>query len=405
MASKRKRVDYADIEGALRSDRNIKEKSYKQYMATIELDVRQMKQDNTNLKSFLSNTKKYDEYVLNKYNNPNTLKAHYNAMSGASHALGLEQAHKHYNTEMRKHADESNRIKKQGELKKKFTVAGMTSLPDWKIFKDRAERMNSYDMDHALAALYILRPPRRLEYRWLIYYDKSPFPQDPVDVRNNEDHEEEAFDPAGKAWNYLYPRDNKVLRMVLRKHKVDGKQGVYVKDLSPQVSAILTKYAQGSNVHSGEAFFRKPTGKNQRYKGDEFSGRVTDFLGRLAAGLGYPRLSETDLRSILITSTRNSNNMSYSAKEDLAADMGHGVTTAELVYNRPTAAATPSVQSTEFESAVSSQARNDDGGGGDVAESSRAAVTRRLDQLKSERKALEKRLEEVKARITELEFV
>lgn len=300
------------------------------------------------VRSLLSDYNAVDAWVDAKGWAKATYVLTYIALYRAAQVLGLTEAADHYNSKMLSYSKENIEATKLNKGKESIRTAtgGRATLP-LSDLRAKVRAMNSYDADHALLALYILMPPRRLEYRFLQYYSKAPITPEPSgvkDIRPANRPVEQRRDDNGIGWNYVYPKSSNMLRIVLRYHKNSGVQGVYSVDLPPEVSAILARYIKEENiVKEGDDLFIRPKSEKP-YTGPAFSSLMTSVLKSLT---GIPKLSVDDLRHAAATDIRNDNTASYADKEELARAMGHSVNIADIVYNKvatpPPAPSVPTV--------------------------------------------------------------
>lgn len=318
-------------------DKPLAAQTLKSYGGRLSVVARGMKKE-TDMKALLENFASVDAWVDAKGWAKSTYTLTYTSLYRAAQVLGLTKVADHYNDKMTSYSKENIEVTKQNKGKESIEKATGNATLSLSDLQSKVRALSDYDADHALLALYILMPPRRLEYRYLKYYGKNPMtgpePSGVKDIRPARRPVEEREDDDGIGWNFVYKKSSKVLRMVLRVHKEAGVQGVYATDLSEEVSGILMKYITLKKVSDdGGDLFRKPNaqGNNHTYESPAFSLLITRVLKRLT---GIDNLTANDLRHAAATNIRAGNTATYAAKEDLARAMGHSVNTADLTYNK-----------------------------------------------------------------------
>lgn len=328
----RRFADIADVEMAIRKARpNLSENSIRQYMNRLTTLAEKTGAGDNLVVWLKSATRAIARHISSKYTNSNSIKTAYTPLVVASKALGLDRALAFYEAEMVRHIEIVKAQHLESKLPDKFLKAGLTNLPEWSLFQQRAREMIAQgetkgNIHHALAALHVLLPPRRLETRLLFFYAKNPFKVDPAFPRPQSVLGDEPLDDKGVAYNYVYKTRGGGLRMVMRAYKTARIHGVYVTDLPKEVSDVLFEYG----VTDGEPLFLKPKAKTL-FDASSWSSQLKAMLKKLTEGTGLPQLTATDLRKIIVTDAHSSN-MTAQAKADLAADMGHTVLTAGNVY-------------------------------------------------------------------------
>jgi integrase len=268
-----------------------------------------------------------------KYPNPGTRATTIAALHAAAQGLDMDEEAKLIHAFMLAYSADYKQIRQTNEPNAKLASVGLEVFP-WTEFREKVEKMTSYDADHALLAMYVLLPVRRLEFRHLVFYEKPPLTPDPTEARPRVARvnvDGERHDPTtGVAWNYVYAKDGGGMRMVLRTYKTSTNLGVYVVDLPPELVDVLERYLAKSGKGDGDFLFSMPRKKNQPYSQSGFTQLVQKTVKKYSgidANIGI-----RELRSARVTANRDEERPNYLEKERLARAMGHGVDTAEASY-------------------------------------------------------------------------
>lgn len=245
----------------------------------------------------------------------NSLKSYYTSLKlGAEVAGANKDAIDFYTKKMNEYAGVSNEAVKENAIPEKFTEEGM---PQWSDIKDIASTFvnnSKHGQNHMIVTLYTLMPPRRLEYRTMIYLDKKPDKEPvvkPPKARGDKDAD-------GNPWNYIYPEGD-AYKMVLGDYKTNKQYGLYEVALSKELSKVVKGYLNKQEVKSGSYFIAKPSGNP--YADSAFSKRLT---GAFAVKYEKHPLTVDDLRHIYINHL-DLNQLSIREKEDIARAMGHSL--------------------------------------------------------------------------------
>ena len=309
---------------------NVTQSTIKTYESRLQVLVNGLKP--SDIKGMLSDVAAVDAFIKKKGSKIATDTTTYTALVRYAEALNLSVAiRKHYDTKMMEFSLKGKEVAKQNIPKEKILKAtGGKSTLDLADLQAKVKAMDTFDSKHLLLAMCILMPPRRLEIRSLIYYDKAPSAKDPTDIMPSSAILEERYDPSGLAYNYVYEISPKKFRMVLRNHKERDVQGVFVADLNKEVADVFSQYIEKEGVTHADDVFVKPKA-DAVYDSSAFSLFVTSALTMLT---GIKKLSMDDIRHAWATSVRDGNDASYATREVVSKAMGHSVSTAEIFYNK-----------------------------------------------------------------------
>lgn len=166
---------------------------------------------------------------------------------------------------------------------------------------------------HTIAAMYTLIPPRRLEYRKVVYLSKKPNDAPIVKPPKAAGDSTEA----GVPYNYIYPDGDKYV-MVLGDYKTDRDYGVYQTELPADLSAIIKAYITKKEIKNNERLFSTLYGNE--YSSGSFSKKLTSaFQGK------YPvSITIDDLRHIF-ASGLDSATTTFARRKAIANAMAHSV--------------------------------------------------------------------------------
>ena len=283
--------------------------------------------------ALVSDPEALDVWMRAKYPNPGTRASTIASLHAAAKGLKMRDEANRIKAYMMTYSDDYKQIRQRNEPNPKLAAVGLEVFP-WSEFRDKVEKMTTFDADHALLAMYTMLPVRRLEFRHLVYYDKAPLTPDPTEARprvSKVNVDKERHDPTtGVAWNYIYKKADGGMRMVLRTYKTSTNLGVYAVDLPPELVDVLDKYLGKAGKGDGDFLFTMARKKNQPFSQSNFTQHVQKTVKKYS-GINV-NIGIRELRSGRVTANRDEEDPNYLEKEALAAAMGHGVNTAEASY-------------------------------------------------------------------------
>lgn len=323
-------VSVADVKATLDEVPSLKVKSVKTYMGHLKLFMREMKDDNVN--TLLNDYEKTDEYIQNKKaersGNPITLetkRTYYVTLNSVS--LHVDFVKKQAKDFWQKRQDEYNRLAHEERAKNKVLKKHKGDPPKWSDLKDLASQFTNgakYGVNHLIVALYTLIPPRRGEYRTLMYLDKKPEAENAA-VRPRKSTNE-LRDSNKVPWNYVYPNEEGgTYTMVLRDFKTNQTYDTYEKVLPEDLSAIIKGFIDKQKIESNSVMFHTNRERKERgepwvpLKDGNWSNKVTS-----AFKVKYDKhsIAIDELRHAFINSLKL-NDMTTAEKETIALDMAH----------------------------------------------------------------------------------
>lgn len=190
-------------------------------------------------------------------------------------------------------------------LRELYDANGMTAkqreswLP-WKSVVSAYESISDTNVDQLWMGVYVLQPPRRLEFRTVRQVDG------PV----------AAGDAEGK--NLLVYVGGKPSYWLFGDYKTRRKYGVHQQDVNPPLAAVIMRHAP--KEYNGQYLFGKGPDRAEAVTRSWFGRRLKDVLMRYCK---KPATNVT-LRHSLITSL-DRNKLSYGTLKRIASMMGHSV--------------------------------------------------------------------------------
>lgn len=308
----------------------LKSRSADTYVRHLSLFSRELNEPN--IKKLLDNFKQLDDYIQTKKaqrtGKPITVqskKSYYIALRALSEHLPFigDEAKAFYVEQQ----DTFNKkaLQQSGENKppERFEEEG---LPPWNDVAELYKRFTGsakYGVNHMIIALYTLIPPRRGDYRTMVYLDKKPNFKPSVPSKKRD---RSIRDKSDNPYNYIYP-DGDSYEMVLTQYKTNDRYGVYQTRLPIELASIVKKYITKQNIANNTIMFRtsnlaKTTGEPFiPVKENSWSNKVTN-----AFKLKYDKhiISIGNLRHMYITS-HITNDLTTNEKEAIAVAMGHSI--------------------------------------------------------------------------------
>lgn len=324
-------VSLQQVKDVLDKAESLKVKSAKTYINHLRLFLRDLKTDN--VYSLLNDYEKTDEYIQKKTAERTgrpitleTMRTYYVTLNAsAGHVDFVKPTAKAF---FQQRQDEYNRLAHDKRAQNLVLDKHDGNPPRWDDLKDLAKQFSNgakYGVNHLIVSLYTLIPPRRGEYRTLIYLDKKPdtasIGPKPRKATN------ELRDSNRIPWNYVYPNDDNTYTMVLRDFKTNHTYNTYEKVLPEDLSAIIKGYIDKQKIEPNTVVFRtnrtkKSTGEPYRtLKDGNWSGKVA---AAFAVKYTLHRIAIDELRHAFINSLKL-NDMTSAEKEAIAYDMSHSL--------------------------------------------------------------------------------
>lgn len=315
----------SDVKAILDKVQNLQNSSVKTYIGHVKLFSKDRNQPD--IKLMLNDYKGMDKYIQekksqrSKFTEPVTLKTkqtYYITLKAMSdHLPFITPDAKKFYTERQ---NEYNRLGSQksgeNEAEERF---GPEGLPPWSDFVGLADKFmetqgSKYGVNHLIVALYTLIPPRRAEYRTLIYLKDAPDWQPHVKPKKSS----ALRDENGHPYNFIYPKDGSY-EMVLGSYKTDFRYGVYKALLPKELGDVIAGYIKKQKVEDNQVLIHTTHGKP--LKENSFSNKV-----KYAIKVKYFKHDITirNLRHIYITSNIKGR-MTTNQKERIAQQMGHSL--------------------------------------------------------------------------------
>ena len=309
--------------------RDIKKSTQENICSNLKMFSKDLDEDD--ISKMLNEYKKVETYLNNKKGRGNkglsinTLKTYYISLRTSSVVLGSNKAAiDFYNKKMMEFAVGSDNQKDASEVPEKFEDG---KLPPWSDMEELPAKFTGnkekYSLNHMIVSLYVMQPPRRLEYRTMYFLKEKPAELPSVKPRIDGGDVAEN----GIPYNYIYPVED-VFEVVLQDYKTIRKRGfgVFKDKLSKELSEVVEGYIDKQKIQDKQPMFATKSGKN---KGTPFSS--SSFSKKLADAFGvhYTKVSitEQNIRNIYITSNVEGKNLSLGDKKKLAYKMGHTITT------------------------------------------------------------------------------
>jgi hypothetical protein len=230
--------------------------------------------------------------------------------------------------------DEYNKKCHEERAKNKVLKKHGSTPPKWsdlKVLPSQFTNGSKFGVNHLVVSMYTLIPPRRGEYRTLMYLDKKPETENAT-VRPRKSTNE-LRDTNRIPWNYIYPNaENDTYTMVLRDFKTNQTYDTYEKVLPEDLSVIIKGYIDKQKIEHDTVIFR--TNRERKDKGEpwrvlkdgNWSNKVTN-----AFKVKYHKhsIAIDELRHAFINSLKL-NDMTSAEKQTIALDMGHSVSYQDL---------------------------------------------------------------------------
>lgn len=207
----------------------------------------------------------------------------------------------------------------------KFGPNGIPPWSDVATLSDDYSGSAKYGTNHMITALYTLIPPRRGDYRTLVYLANPPA-ETPTTVQTRK-RGRFIRDEKDIPYNYVYPKDG-TYQMVLRSFKTadEKRNNIYSVLLPKKLGDVITGYIKAKQIESDSIMFRTTTrattaGKFNLLKPNSWSKKVTAAIA--VKYQKYP-LTMRNLRHMYITS-HIKGNMTTNEKEAIAYQMAHSL--------------------------------------------------------------------------------
>jgi hypothetical protein len=306
--------------------------SFKSYRSNIERFSRHLNQPN--IKAMLDDYKTMDHYVQTKKKQGtnedlklDTLKSYYITIHSVAQHMGVinKEAMDFYLKRQTEYNEKGSVNMSNNEAPDKFGPEGIPPWSDVATLTDEYSGSAKYGTNHMITALYTLIPPRRGEYRTLVYLATPPA-ETPTTVQPNK-RGRFFRDEKGIPYNYVYPKDGSY-QMVLRSFKTadEKRNNVYTVLLPKKLGAILAGYIKARKIANDTILFRTTAqatsdGTFNLLKPGSWSKKVTAAIA--VKYQKYP-LSMRNLRHMYIT-THIKGDMTTNEKEAIAYQMAHSL--------------------------------------------------------------------------------
>lgn len=324
-------VSLYDVSNVLKKVPSLNLQSAETYLGHLKLmskdnnqpDIRKLMEDYEGLAQYIANKKsqrRKQPLALQ------TIRSYFVALNSvAMHYKGLvsDEAKSFY----QKKQDEFNEkvTKKMGENEVPEKFGDIP--PSWDEVEEILDKFKGTEHEntdkHLILAFYVLIPPRRSEYRTLIYLDKRPS-KDNLYIRDKK-HKDELRDLDGVPFNYIFPNSDGTYHMVLRNYKTDGNHGAYETDLPKDLSDILKTYLENTDVLDNTVVFRVNVKKDKKggepwrpLKSGSWSTKLTNAIKEVS---DRP-YNMDDLRHTFISDLPH-DTLTTNEKDKIAKSQGH----------------------------------------------------------------------------------
>lgn len=322
-------VTLAKVKEQLSKVKGLRSGTVKSYTSHISLFSRENNQPN--IKLLLNNFQALDKYIQEKKKQGTTQpiklkskQSYYIALKAmADHLDFITPEAKAFYT---KRQNEYNQLASQNSGENTApTRFGKKGLPPWSDVADLSkmfENGSKYGANHLLVALYTLIPPRRGDYRTLVYLADTPKFEPKLPDRKRDT---QVKDEKGNPYNFIYPKDGSY-EMVLTQYKTNTRYGVYRTLLPKALGDIIKGYINKQRIGDGTVVFRtttKPTtsGKFNPVQPSSFPNKVSNAF---AVKYTKHKLTIGNLRHMFITSNVKGQ-MTTNQKEEIAKKMAHSI--------------------------------------------------------------------------------
>jgi hypothetical protein len=318
----------ADLKEALSNVKALKSGSVRTYASHISLFSRENKQPN--IKLLLNNYKAMDKYIQEKKKKGTTQdiklktkQSYYITLKAMGDHLNFitQEAKNFYTKRQNEYNQLASRKSGENEAPERFP----DGLPPWSDVAELHKEFDNgskYGANHLLVALYTLIPPRRGDYRTLVYLADTPKfdPKVPDKKRDTL-----VRDTKGNPYNFIYPKGDSY-EMVLTQYKTNGRYGVYRTQLPKALGDIIKGYINKQHIGDNTVVFRtttKPTvaGKYNPVQANSFPNKVSNAF---AVKYNKHKLTLGNLRHMYITSNVKGS-MTTNKKQDIADKMAHSI--------------------------------------------------------------------------------
>jgi hypothetical protein len=327
---------------AIMDDRDIKASTGKGICGNLKMFAKDLKEIKKidymgNIKAMLNNYTDVGEYIENKKGRKgeslaiNSKKTYYTACKSASVVLKCDaQAIKYYDIHMTDNAKESDEQRDKSEVPEKFTDGRLPPWTDVKDLPSKFEGRQKYSIQHLIVSLYVMQPPRRLEYRLLYLLDKKPNGELKIKPRFDDG----AVDDKGIPYNFIYPNGD-TYDVVLRDYKTIRKKGfgVFKTTFSKTLADVIKGYIVKEKTKVGTPLFPTKTGKNQ---GQAMLQPNFDKKFKEAFAVHYNKVSltEQNIRDMYVDSEVKQKSLPVGEEKRIAYLMGHTFKTQQESYGK-----------------------------------------------------------------------
>lgn len=323
-------VSLDQVKEVLDKVESLKLKSANTYINHLRLFMRDLKTDN--LYSLFNDYEKTAEYIETKTaersGKPITLETQrtyfvtLNATAG--HVDFVKKQAKEF---FQSKQDTYNKLAHEARAKNKILEKHKGDPPKWDDLKDLSAQFKNgaqYGVNHLIVSIYTLIPPRRSEYRTLVYLDKKPDGDITVKPRKASN---ELRDTKGIPWNFVYQNEDGGYTMILRDYKTNQTYDIYEKVLPDSLSKIIKGYIQKHDIEPNTVMIR--TNRERKDRGEPWrplkeGSWTTKVTSAFALKYDKHMIAIDALRHAFINSLKL-NDMTTEEKEKIATDMSHSL--------------------------------------------------------------------------------
>lgn len=308
------------------------QKSICDNLKMISVDLKE-----ANITKLLNDYKRVEEYLNNKPGRGteglaiNSFKKYYTAFKSASTVIGCtKEAIEFYDKKMMEYAKQSGKKNDESLVPEKFTEGQLPPWSDVASLPDKFTGDEQYSREHLIVSLYVLQPPRRLEYRTLFYLKQKPT-EEPKPRHRLEEGDKDAN---GVPFNYIYP-DGDSYQCVIRDYKTVRRAGfgVFKVKWSKELGDIVSGYIKKAKIKDGTALFPVKSGQNKGFPTSP-SGFSKQFSEAFAVHYKKYQIGEQNIRDMYVDSNVKGKRLAVKDMKRIAWLMGHTFETQQTSYGK-----------------------------------------------------------------------
>lgn len=316
-------------------DRNIGTSTQKSICDNLRMLSNDLKE--SNIIKLLNDYKRVEEYLNKKPGRGteglaiNSFKKYYTAFKSASSVIGCTQeAIDFYDKKMMEYAKQSSKQNDESLVPEKFTEGQLPRWSDVTSLPAKFTGDEQHSREHLIVSLYVMQPPRRLEYRTLFYLKEKPKEEPKMRHRLEEGDK----DANGVPFNYIYP-DGDAYQCVIRDYKTVRRAGfgVFKVKWSKEISDVVTGYIKKAKIQDGMALFPVKSGQSKGLpaSASSFSKQFSDAF---AVHYKKYQLGEQNIRDMFVDSNIKRKRLSVKESKRYAWLMGHTFETQQTSYGK-----------------------------------------------------------------------